>query len=315
MPDIAFVAIEKSHGRSRQTARYEERAAYLFLMPWLIGMLIFTLGPALATGVISLTNWNMITQASWVGVDNYRQMLVDRNFWQSVRVTLNYLVLSVPSLSIAGLLVSLLLNQRLPGMYFIRTVLYLPAVLSGVAVAVLWLSLLNPDFGAINSILRALGLVHPPNWLTDPNWAVPAMVLIGLWGVGTNAIIYLAGLQNIPPELYEAASIDGANDIRKFFSITLPLLTPTMFFVIITNLVGAFQIFDIAFILGGSRGGRGGSLLFYLLNLWNEGFRNGRLGYASALSWVLIVFSSIVVIIIVNTSERWVYYDGDKENN
>jgi multiple sugar transport system permease protein len=311
--NISSIGSKKSQAKPRRINKFEERAAYLFLLPWLIGVVVFILGPALATGVISLTNWNMITQPAWVGLSNYGKMLGDANFWQSIRVTLYYLVLSVPALSIGGLLVSLLLNQRLPGMNFIRTVLYLPAVLSGVAVAVLWLSLLNPDAGVINSTLRALGIANPPNWLNDAQWAVPAVVLISLWGVGGNAIIYLAGLQNISPALYDAASIDGANDIDKFFSITLPLLTPTMFFVLITNLVGAFQVFDIAFILGGSRGGRGGSLLFYLLYIWNEGFRSSRMGYASALSLVLIVFSSIVIIVVVNTSNQWVYSEIEEK--
>jgi multiple sugar transport system permease protein len=293
--------------------KLEEKAAYLFILPWMIGLIAFILGPALATGVISLTNWNMITPPAWVGLANYAKMLGDANFWQSIRVTLHYLILAVPTLSIVGLLVSLLLNQRLPGMNFIRTVLYLPAVLSGVAVAILWISFLNPDAGVINNMLRALGIANPPNWLNDAQWAVPAVVLISTWGVGGNAIIYLAGLQNIPPALYDAASIDGANDIRKFFSITLPLLSPTMFFVLITNLVGAFQVFDIAFILGGSRGGRGGSLLFYLLYIWNEGFRSSRMGYASALSLVLIIFSSLVVVVVVNTSNRWVYSEVEEK--
>jgi multiple sugar transport system permease protein len=311
--NISITNLKERRHQPQGNNKLEEKAAYLFLLPWLIGLMVFILGPALATGVISLTNWNMITQPAWVGTANYVKMLDDANFWQSILVTLYYMVLAVPTLSIVGLLVSLLLNQRLPGMNFIRTVLYLPAVLSGVAVAVLWLSLLNPDFGVINSALRALGIAHPPNWLNDAQWAVPAVVLISLWGVGGNAIIYLAGLQNIPPALYDAASIDGANDINKFFSITLPLLTPTMFFVLITNLVGAFQVFDIAFILGGSRGGRGGSLLFYLLYIWNEGFRSRRMGYASALAMVLIIFSSLVIVVVVNTSDRWVYYEVEEK--
>ncbi|MGA2503161.1 MAG: sugar ABC transporter permease [Anaerolineales bacterium] len=311
--NISITKLKERRHQPWKKNNLEEKAAYLFLLPWLIGLMVFILGPALATGVISLTNWNMITQPAWVGPANYIKMMGDANFWQSIRVTLYYMVLAVPTLSIVGLLVSLLLNQRLPGMNFIRTVLYLPAVLSGVAVAVLWLSLLNPDAGVINSALRALGIANPPNWLNDAQWAVPAVVLISLWGVGGNAIIYLAGLQNIPPGLYDAASIDGANDIHKFFSITLPLLSPTMFFVLITNLVGAFQVFDIAFILGGSRGGRGGSLLFYLLYIWNEGFRSSRMGYASALSMVLIIISSLVIVVVVNTSDRWVYSEVEEK--
>jgi multiple sugar transport system permease protein len=296
-------------------ARQEERAAYLFLLPWLIGLVVFLLGPIIASILISMTNWNIISEAEWVGLANYQEMLFeDRNFWQSIRVTLYYTALSVPLYLVAGLALSLLLNLRLKGMYAFRTILYLPSVLSGVAVAVLWVSLLNPDFGAVNWVLRGIGIASPPRWLSSPTWAVPSLVLVGLWGVGGGAIIYLAGLQNIPPQLYEAATIDGAGAWRRFIHITLPMLTPTLFFVLITSMIGAFQVFDTAFILGqGSRGGTSGALRFYLLNLWNEGFRNGRMGYASALAWVLVLLAAIVIIVMFRTSARWVYYEHEPD--
>jgi multiple sugar transport system permease protein len=295
-------------------ARVEERAAYMFLLPWLVGLVVFLVGPIIASILISLTNWNIISEPQWVGLDNYRRMLFsDRKFWQSIRVTLYFTVLSVPLSLLAGLGLSLLLNMRLRGMYAIRTVLYLPSVLSGVAVAVLWLTLLNPDLGVINQGLRAIGIANPPRWLGSPTWAVPSLVLVGLWGVGGGAIIYLAGLQNIPPQLYEAAAIDGANAWQQFRNVTLPMLTPTLFFSLITGLIGAFQVFDTAFIMGGSRGGTSGALNFYLLNLWNEGFRNGRLGYASALAWVLVLLAAIVITITFRTSDRWVYYETEPE--
>jgi multiple sugar transport system permease protein len=296
-------------------ARQEERAAYLFLLPWLIGLVVFLLGPIIASVLISMTNWNIISDAEWVGLANYQEMLFDdRNFWQSIRVTLYYTALSVPLYLVAGLALSLLLNLRLKGMYAFRTILYLPSVLSGVAVAVLWISLLNPDFGAVNWALRGIGVDNPPRWLSSPTWAVPSMVLVGLWSVGGGAIIYLAGLQNIPPQLYEAATIDGASAWQRFVHITIPMLTPTLFFVLITSLIGAFQVFDTAFILGqGSRGGVSGALRFYLLNLWNEGFRNGRMGYASALAWVLVLLAAIVIIVMFRTSARWVYYEHEPD--
>ncbi len=290
-------------------AQKEERAAYIFLLPWLVGLLVFLIIPVLSSLGLSFTNWNLITPPEWVGLYNYTAMVVDSNFLNSIGVTLKYTILSVPLYMIAGLGLSLLLNLRLKGMNVFRTILYLPSVLSSVAVAVLWLSLLNPDLGAINQILRAIGIANPPRWLLSPDWAVPAVVLMGLWGVGGGAIIYLAGLQNISPHLYEAAEIDGANAIQKFFSITIPMLTPTLFFVLITSLIGAFQVFDSAYILGGSRGGRSGALLFYLLNLWNEGFRSGRFGFASALAWVLVVAAGIVIYVTFKTADRWVYYE------
>jgi multiple sugar transport system permease protein len=295
-------------------ARQEERAAYLFLLPWLLGLVVFLLGPIIASVVISMTNWNIISPPKWVGLENYREMLFeDANFWQSIRVTLKYTVLSVPLYMAAGLALSLLLNMRLRGMYLFRTVLYLPSVLSGVAVAILWITLLNPDLGAVNWVLRGIGIDNPPRWLGSATWAVPSLVLVGLWGVGGGAIIYLAGLQNIPPQLYEAAAIDGAGPWQRFYHITLPMLTPTLFFTLITSLIGAFQVFDTAFIMGGSRGGRSGSMRFYLLNLWDEGFRNGRLGYASALAWVLVVLAAFVIIVTFRTSNRWVYYEHEPE--
>lgn len=293
-------------------AREEERAAYLFMLPWLIGLVVFLIGPIIASVVISMTDWNLVSSPQWVGLANYQEMLFDdRNFWQSIRVTLYYTVLSVPLFMLSGLGLSLLLNMRLKGMNWFRTLLYLPSVLSGVAVAVLWVSLLNPDLGAVNWVLRGIGVANPPRWLSSPQWAVPSVVLMGMWAVGGSAIIYLAGLQNVPPQLYEAATIDGAGAWQKFMHITIPMLTPTLFFVLITSLIGAFQVFDTVFVLGGSRGGTSGALRFYLLNLWNEGFRNGRLGYASALAWVLILLAAIVIMIMFRTSARWVYYEHD----
>jgi multiple sugar transport system permease protein len=296
-------------GKAGPLALKEERAAYLFLLPWLAGLLLFLVIPILSSLGLSFTNWNLLNPPEWVGLKNYREMVSDSNFLNSIGVTLKYTILSVPLYMVAGLALSLLLNMRLKGMNAFRTILYLPSVLSTVAVAVLWLSLLNPDVGAINQILRAIGIANPPRWLLSPDWAVPAVVLMGLWGVGGGAIIYLAGLQNISPHLYEAADIDGANSIQKFFNITIPMLTPTLFFVLITSLIGAFQVFDSAYVLGGSRGGRSGALLFYLLNLYNEGFRSGRFGFASALAWVLVVAAGVVIYFTFKSADRWVYYE------
>lgn len=291
--------------------RREERTGFLFASPWLIGVVLFLLGPIVASGLLSLTNWNLISTPRWEGLENYRVMAGDDNFRQSVKVTLLYTVLAIPLYQVAGLALGLLLNQRIKGMYLFRTILFLPAVLSGVAVAVLWVSLLNPELGVVNQMLRAIGIDDPPRWLQSPTWAIPAVVLMGLWGVGGGAIIYLAGLQNIPPALYQAAKIDGAGPWQTFRYITLPLLTPTLLFTLLIGLIESFQVFDTAFVLGGgSQGGTRGSLLFYVLNLFNEGFRNGRFGYASALAWVLVVAAAGVIILIFRTSSRWVYYES-----
>ncbi len=295
-------------------ARREERIAYLFLSPWLIGLVVFWIGPIVASIILSMTEWYIITSPTWIGLDNYQEMFFnDRQFWQSISVTLKYTLMAVPLYMAAGLGLSLLLNLKLPGMNIFRTILFIPAVLSGVAVAILWVSLLNPDVGAVNWVLRGIGIANPPRWLGSPTWAVPAMVLVGLWSVGGGAIIYLAGLQNIPPHLYEAALVDGAGPWQRFRHVTWPMLTPTMLYVFLTSLIGSFQVFDVAWILGGSQGGVGGSLLFYLINLWNQGFRNGRMGYASALAWVVVLIAAVVILAIFRTSGRWVYYEYEPD--
>lgn len=295
-------------------ARREQRAAYLFLSPWLIGLAAFWLIPIVGSFLLSLSEYQIITPPEWVGLDNYREMVDDRTFWLSIRVTLKYLLLSVPLYIFCGLLLSLLLNLKIRGINLFRTILFLPSVLSGVAVAVLWVALLNPDVGAVNEVLRGLGVDDPPRWLDSPDWAVPSVVLVGLWGIGGGAIIYLAGLQNISAQLYEAALLDGAGPWQRFRYVTLPMLTPTLLFVLLTALIEAFQVFDLAFTLSrGTVGGTGDSLLFYLINLWNEAFVKREYGYGSALAWVLVLAAAAVILAIFRTSSRWVYYEYDPE--
>lgn len=296
-------------------ARKEERAAYLFLSPWLIGLTVFWMLPILASFLLSLSEWNLLTSPRWRGLENYREMFFeDRTFWVSIRVTLKYMVMSVPLYIVCGLLLSLLLNLKIRGINLFRTILFLPGVLSGVAVAVLWVALLNPEVGAVNEILRSLGMDDPPRWLQSPTWAVPSVVLVGLWGIGGGAIIYLSGLQNISAQLYEAALLDGAGPLQRFRYVTLPMITPTLLFVLLTGLIDAFQVFDIAYVLSrGGQQGLGDSLQFYLINLWNEGFVNGRYGYASGLAWVLVLIAAAVILLIFRTSGRWVYYEYDPE--
>jgi len=290
-------------------ALQEERAAYLFLLPWLLGVSILLMIPILASIFISFTKWNLLNPPVWVGLENYQDMFTDPDFYNSMGVTLKYIVLSVPIYTVTALALSVLLNQKLKGIYAFRSVMFMPSVIAGTAVAVMFAMLLNPDAGVINEGLRAIGIANPPRWLASTQWAVPAVVLMGLWTIGGGTIIYLAGLQNIPPHLYEAAEIDGANSIQKFWYITLPLLTPTIFFNLITGLIGAFQVFDAAYVLNNRA--RRGALNFYLLNLYNESFRESRFGYGSALAWVLVIISAIAILIIFRTSERWVYYETD----
>jgi ABC-type sugar transport system permease subunit len=309
----AKTSSRRSRPRLGRSARREERAGYLFLSPWLLGLLAFWIVPIVWSIWLSGSDWDIISSPTWIGLENYRDMLGDRSFWIAIRVTLKYVAMSVPLYLIVGLALSLLLNQKVRGMNLFRTILFLPSVLSGVAVAVLFAALLNPDVGAVNSLLRTLGLDNPPRWFGSPTWAVPTVVLIGLWGIGGGAIIYLSGLQNIPAQLYEAAALDGAGPWQRFRFVTLPMLTPTLLFVLLISLIDAMQVFDTAYILEGAQGARSEALNFYLLNLYNEGFRNGRLGYASALSWVLTIASAVVIVVIFKTSGRWVYYEYDPE--
>lgn len=301
-------------GRPDATARWRRNVApWLFLLPWIIGFLAFTVVPGLLSVGMSFTNWNLRFDPQFVGLDNYAEMLTDDyRFWSSLRITGIYLALSVPIYMALGLAAALLLNQKVWGIRMFRTILFLPSVLSGVAVAVLWLLLLNGDAGAVNSLLRSVGIQHPPQWFDDPNWAVPALVITGLWTVlGNGAIIYLAGLQNISPTLYEAAEIDGAGTWRRFASVTMPMLTPTLFFMLLTTIIGAFQVFDTAFTIGTGRGS-GDSLRFYLIYVWEAAFRDGRLGYASALSIVLFIIGTGLVLLLLKTQGRWVHYqDGE----
>lgn len=295
--------------------RREAFQGYLFLLPWIIGFIVFLVIPLGMAAYSAFTRWVLIDPpARWIGLENFRTMFTeDKYFWWSLGITVKYMAMTLIPFMILGLAVSLLLNQKLPGMNFFRTVFYVPAVVSGVAVTLLFLSLLHPEFGAINNFLKSLGVADPPDWINSPDWALPAVAFMGLWGIGGGAIIYLAGLQNIPPHLYEAAEIDGANSWEKFWKITLPLLSPTIFFVLITGIIGSFQVFTPAYILGGvTRSGPGSKYLrFYLLHIYIKAFQQGRLGYASALAWILFFISAIVVFIIYNRTERFVYYEEE----
>jgi multiple sugar transport system permease protein len=292
--------------------RSEERAAYLFLIPWLVGLVCFMIVPLVWSIWVSLSNERLLAPGRFIGLGNYIDMFTkDPLFYQALYVTLKWVVLTTPLYLLAGLALSLLLNQRVPGMNLFRTILYIPAVLSGVAVAVLWLNLFNPDLGAINYVLFELGIENPPYWLQSPRWAMPAMMIMGLWGIGGNAVIYLSGLQNIPPHLYEAASLDGANSWQRFRHITLPLLSPTMFFLLVTGVIAAFQQFGIPFVLSGgsAQGGPANALLFYMLYLYDIGFVRGLMGYATALAWVLTLIGLGVVYILFRFERQFVFYE------
>lgn len=317
-----------SHNRFRRTRstkkaprpgalqRKEERVALLFLLPWFAGLIAFLLIPLGWAIWISLSSDRLLKSGKFIGLSNYHDIFTqDNNFYHALFITLKWLVLTTPLFLFVGMLLSLLLNQKIRGMNFFRTLLYIPAVLSGVAVAVLWLQLLNPDLGAVNYVLRQVGVSNPPYWLQSPTWAMPAAALMGLWGVGGTAVIYLAGLQNIPPHLYEAASIDGAGPLSKFRYITLPMLSPTIFFLMINALIDSLLVFGPIFVLsagsqGGGIGGPDDSLLFYMIYLYRSAFEQGQLGYGSALAWILTVIGCLIVYIMFRLEKRFVYYEA-----
>ncbi len=289
-------------------ARVEAINGYVFALPWFIGLIVFTAGPIVLSFVLSLTNYDLITPPEWAGFANYKQLFTDPLFYQSLKVTLIYALLSVPLGIVIGVLIAILMNQKVKGITIFRTIYYLPAVVSGVAVAILWQWIFNPEFGLANYLLWKMFGIQGPNWLFDENWALPALVLMSLWGVGGGMVIYLAGLQGIPTELYEAAEIDGANWWHKFWKVTIPMLTPTIFFNLIMGTIGAFQVFTQAYVM--TDGGPANATLFYALYLYRNGFQYLRMGYASALAWILFLVILAFTYLELKTSSRWVYYEG-----
>jgi len=293
-------------------ARQEAIEGYLGILPWLLGLIFFTAGPMVASAVLSLTNWDIVRAPVWIGLGNYVELFTaDPLFWTSLRVTLTYVVFAVPLQIAFGVALALLLNMQLRGMHLFRTLFYIPAVLSGVAIALMFMWVLQPDYGAVNSALALAG-IDGPGWFWDPAWALPSIVLMSLWRAGaTGGVIYLAGLQNISPHLYEAARVDGAGAWHRFWQITLPLLTPTIFFQLVVGLIDAFRVFAEVYVI--TQGGPLQATFFYMLYLFRVGFQDFHMGYASALAWVLILITALVGVITFKTSDRWVYYEAADE--
>jgi multiple sugar transport system permease protein len=291
--------------------RREAIAGYLFAAPWLAGLLGLTAIPALASIYLSFTEYQLVKEPSFIGLDNYRQLFTsDQRFIKAILNTIFMVALGVPAQMIVGLAVALLLNQRVRGLAIYRTIFFLPSQVTGVALALMWGWILNPQFGIVTQALELMR-IQAPLWLVDPNWVKPAFILMGLWSIGTSMIIWLAGLQSIPDIYYEAAQIDGASPLRRFWSITLPLLTPTTFFVLITSIIGTFQIFTQAFVL--TRGGPNDASLFYALYIYEQAYRFFQMGYAAALAWVLFVIVLALTLLNLRLAKTWVYYEAVKE--
>ena len=284
------------------------REGWICISPWLIGFIILSGGPMLFSAVMSLCHFDVINQPRFVGLDNYKQMFGnDPLFYKSLWNTA-FMALGVPVGMAVGLAISLLLNLNIRGMAVWRTFFYLPAIVPVVATSILWIWIFNPESGLINMLLGDFG-IQGPRWLQDPAWAKPAIIIMGLWGAGSSMIIWLAGLKGIPEALYESASIDGANAWQRFCNVTLPQLTPYIFFNLVMGLIATFQIFAQAFIM--TSGGPNNATLFYVYDLFNNAFRFGKMGYACAMAWVLVIIVMLLTIIQLKLSKRWVHYTGD----
>jgi len=297
--------------RRLSMGRREALFFYFFISPWIIGFLVFQIGPILASLYFSFTSYAIVDSPQWIGTRNYlRAFTQDRLFWTSLWNTFYYVGFGVPLNVVFAFLLAVLLNAEIRGRISYRVAYYIPSIIPGVAGAVLWLILLNPRLGLINMALGVFG-IQGPNWLASPQWSKPAFILMSLWGVGGAMIIYLAGLQGIPVELYEAADIDGASTAAKFTRITIPLMSPIIFYNVVTQIIGSFQVFGSAFIMTG--GGPLNSTRFYMLHLYDYAFAYFRMGYASALAWVLLLIIVVFTLLVFRGSSAWVFYSGGRQ--
>lgn len=284
----------------------EDLKGYAFASPWLIGFVCITIYSISAASWFSLTEYNVMRPPIWVGLENYQMLVGDQLFWKSLSNTAFYTFLGVPIWLAVGLFLAVLLNQNLKGIGIYRTIFYLPTIVPAVASSVIWMWILNPQYGLVNASLKMFG-IRGPGWLASETWAKPGLILMGCWGAGGSMIVFLAQLQNLPVQLYEAAELDGANTWQKFRSITVPLMTPTIFFNLITGIIGSFQVFTQAYVM--TNGGPANATLFYVLYLFNNAFKYFKMGYASAMAVVLFVIVLITTIFINATSQRWVHYE------
>ncbi len=290
------------------SSRREEIAGYLFILPWLIGFLVFQLGSMIASLVLSFYSVDFLTAPTFVGLANFQTLWSDARFWHALGNTAYYALGRMPFVLALGLSIALLLNRERQGVSFLRTLFYLPSVTSGVAVALLWIWILNPDYGLMNAPLRELGLPAPA-WMYSEEWAMPSLILISLWSVGGSMIIYLAGLRSIPAQLYEAAALDGASGFVKFWHVTVPMLTPTIFYNLIVGIIASFQVFLNSYVITG--GGPNDATLTMVLYLYRKGFQEFHMGYASALAWALFLVILVFTTLVFRSSHAWVYYEAD----
>ncbi|MFC8192527.1 carbohydrate ABC transporter permease [Cellulomonas sp. NPDC057328] len=296
--------------RRRKAA--ETRAGYAFLAPWLLGFLLLTAGPMVASLYLAFTNYNLFTSPEWVGLDNFQRLFQDPNYIQAWKVTATYALIGTPLKLISALAVAMLLNNSRRGQGFYRSAFYAPSLIgASVSIAIVWKAMFI-DNGIVDRAGQVLGLPSG-GWVGDPSRTMPMLILLTIWQFGAPMVIFLAGLKQIPTELYEAAAVDGAGPVRKFLRITMPMLSPVLFFNLLLETIHAFQIFASAFIISSGTGGPARSTLFYTLYLYFRGFRDFQMGYASAMAWVLVLVVGAISFVMFRTQNRWVHYSGESK--
>jgi multiple sugar transport system permease protein len=300
---LKFRRLSKSEGKSLFWGLF-------FISPWLLGFLFFTIYPLLASGYYSLTRYDLIREPVFIGLTNYQKLFFeDAHFWNVMWNSVFYVFLSVPLGIGTAFLIATLLNSKIIGRSFFRGLIYIPSIVPAVCSAMVWLFLLNIQYGAINAVLTSLGLSAIP-FLSNPTLAKPSLVVVSMWTQGAAVVIFLAALQEVPRSLYEAATVDGANNLRKFWNITIPMTTPVILFNLIMGFIGAFQEFTVPWLL--TQGGPMNSTEFYAIHLYRNAFIYLRMGKASALAWILFIIIVIFTLILFRTSARWVYYGGEE---
>ena len=303
--------------KTGKLAKREAREFYIFVMPWIIGLILFDFGPIVASLVIGLTDWSLLDTPSFIGLQNFVTMFKDPLFFTALWNSAYYGFFSVGLGLMVSFSLALLLNQKVVGMPLFRTIFYLPSVVSGIAVALLWSNILHPDFGLLNTMLSWIG-IKGPGWLSAPAWSKPSLILMSLWAAGGSMVIYLAGLQSVPAHLYEAAEIDGAGPWQKFKTVTVPMMSPVIFYNLIVGVIASLQNFVLVLImtqgLSSQPGGPANSTMMYGLYLYLNAFSFLRMGYASALAWVLLIIIIVITTMQFRLARNWVFYEGEAKN-
>ena len=308
--------VQQPYSRSRAARSREIRRALTgiaFASPWIIGLLVFFVYPIFASFYYSFTEYSALQPPQWVGTQNYVDLFtIDNTFIISIRNTVIYAAMVIPLSTIFAIGLALLLNMKMKGLAYHRTVFYLPVLVPSVALALVWQWVLNPSFGALNALLALVGIIGP-GWYTDMTWAKPSYAIMSLWTIGNAVIIYLAGLQDVPQDLMDAASVDGANVWQRIRNVTIPMITPVIFFNVVMGLIAASQTFTEAYIITGGQGNPANAAMFYVMYLYRNAFVYFKMGLASAQAWILFIIILVMTLILVRTSGAWVYYGGDEK--